>query len=164
MNNRKKELRDLETTILQKNKNKQENEVILEEGDLDGKLSWNGYSRLKDECKYIDYQHEIEIKMPQVYVADFKCTLESMASNELLHIRKDTRETRLSALILFVLGCIILAIGVSINHVIRQELFIIFSWVFIWAATEKFFFDRSNLQDNRYNLLHILSARVTSYG
>jgi len=160
-NERKRNLRELEKTVLAKHKDKRENEVVLEHDDFkDGKLSWNGFRRLRDECEYIDYKDDIEIKVPAQYADSFKDTVELMATNELLHIKKDIRDMRIAALLFFLVGVAVLAIGLSIQSPIRQELFIIVSWVFIWAASEKIFFDRSNLKDSRYNLLHILSAKV----
>jgi len=163
MDKRKKQLRELEKQILESNNTRQENEVTLENSDFkDGKLSWSGFKRLRDECEYIDYEEDIEIKLPKQYMDGFKETLESMTTNELLHIRKDTIETRAKGALLFIIGVAILALGLSIESILRQEIFMILSWVFVWAAAEKIFFDRQNLQDNRYNLLHILSAKITS--
>jgi len=159
--NKKKQFRELEKQIFEQNADKRENEVILEDGDFrDGKLSWAGYSRLKDECEYVDYDDEIEIKMPAKYMDDFRCAIKSMATNELLHIRRDTRDNRIHALALFLVGVAILAVGVAIDSVIRQEIMFIVSWVFVWAASEKIFFDRNNLQSTRYNLLHIMTAKL----
>ncbi|MCL2555519.1 MAG: hypothetical protein FWE03_00675 [Firmicutes bacterium] len=157
----------LEKKLLNKNKENKENEVVLEEADFkDEKLSWAGYNRLKNECEYIDYSDQIEIKIPQRYDADFKNCLENMAANELSKIKKDKIEARIKASILFFIGIIILTIGlVWINeaNVVRQEFTLIISWVFIWAAAEKLFFDRRDLQNNRYNLLHILTAKINTY-
>jgi len=156
----------LEKQLL-KHKEGQENEIMLEDADFkDGKLSWQGYSRLKDECEYVDYAEDIEIKIPQAYVDGFKICLENMAINELSKIKKDKLETRIKALVLFFFGAVILTIGlvwVNEEWIVRQEFTLIISWVFVWAAAEKAFFDRKDLQNRRFNLLHILSARITAY-
>jgi hypothetical protein len=43
-----------------------------------------------------------------------------------------------------------------------QNIVVIVSWVFVWAAVEKWFFDRGNLKEKRMSLLQILSAKITS--
>jgi len=155
----------LEKQLLNKHKEAKQNEVVLEDADFkDGKLSWQGYNRLKDECEYVDYAEDIEIKVPQKYRDGFDSCLESMAINELSKIRKDKIETRIKALSLFFLGGVVLTIGLLvIVHIVRQEFALIISWVLIWAAAEKTFFDRRDLQNKRFNLLHILSARIAAY-
>jgi len=155
----------LEKQLLTKHSQKRDNEVVLEEADFkDGKLSYSGYSRLKGECEYVGYAEDIEIKVPQNYVDGFNFCLENMATNELSKIKKDKIETRIKALILLFVGAVILTIGLMvIEHIVRQEFALIISWVFVWAASEKMFFDRKDLQNNRFNILHILSAKVVGY-
>ncbi|MCL2586845.1 MAG: hypothetical protein FWE31_01245 [Firmicutes bacterium] len=158
---KRREFRELEKQVFDKCRNIRENEVVLENDDFkDGKLSWAGFTRMRAECQYVNLNEEIEIKIPSQYVDNFKENLETMATNELLHIRKDIRENRIKALIFFLIGCAVLAVGLFVDSYFRQEILFIISWVFVWAAAEKTFFDRKDLQDSRYNLLHILSARV----
>ena len=162
---KRREYLALEKQLLNKRKETEENEILLENADFkDGKLSWTGYSRLKDECEYVDYAEYIEIKIPSDYIEGFNSCLEAMATNELSKIKKDKREARIKALILYLIGIVVLTIGLLvIEHIVRQEFMLILSWVFIWAGSEKLFFDRKDLQNRRYNLLHILSAKVTIY-
>jgi len=162
----KKKFRELEKQLIAKNQDKRENEVVLESADFrDGKLSVSGFAKLKLECEYIEYDDDIEIKVPNEFVGGFKDTVEQMAAVELSHIRKDKREARIQAGIFLLVGVVVLAFGLVrfTDTIIRQEITIIVSWVFIWASAEKMFFDRSDLQNSRYNLLHILSGQVSGY-
>jgi len=160
---KKRQFRRLEKQLINKH-DKRDNEVILENEDFrDGKLSWSGYKRLKDECEYVDYAEDIEIKVPDCYVDGFMGCLESMATSELSHIKKDKRDARIAALVFLLIGVAVLVLSFVGERIIRQEILYIVSWVFIWAAADKMFFDRKQLQNNRYNILHILSAQVTGY-
>ena len=42
-----------------------------------------------------------------------------------------------------------------------KEITIVATWVFVWSAVEMLFFDSNRLKKRKYNLLHILSARIT---
>jgi len=164
---KRKQFLEIEKQLLNKEKEKRENEVVLEEADFkDGKLSWAGYSRLKNECEYIEYSEDIEIRIPENYDKDFAGCLKEMAASELSKIKKDRLETRIKAAVLFFIGLVVLAIGlirIDDERIVWQEFTLIISWVFVWAAAEKAFFDRRDLQNSRYNILHILTATISTY-
>jgi len=162
----KRRFKELEKQLKTKHKDMRENEVVLDKSDFkDGKLSFSGFKRLKQECEYVDYNEDIEIKIPKEFENGFKDCLEFMATKELSHIRKDKRESRILAVIFLTIGVAVLAFGALrfVESFIRMEITIIVAWVFVWAASEKLFFDRRDLQNWRYNLLHILSAKVVTY-
>lgn len=163
MRSRIKELKEIEKRLIKKNQSKRENEVILEKADFkDGKLSASGYKRLKHECEYIDYLEDIEIVVPKECVDGFKDTLETLAANELSHIRKDQRETRMMAFACLFIGIVWFAIGQFFTRTgMMHEITLIATWVFVWTAVTKFFFDRGDLQDRRFSLLQILAAKIT---
>jgi len=160
--NRWKEFKGIEKNLFQKNKDKRENEIVLSNADFkDGKLSMWGYTKLKDECEYIDYHEDVEIIVPKEYVGGFRDTLEGMAANELAHIKKEKRETQIRALIFLIIGMALFAIGQFVHYVtVAYELTTIITWVFIWTAVEKFFFDHGKLQERRSNILQILAGEV----
>ena len=163
--NKQKQYDDLEKALEQKYKTNRENEVVLSKEDFkDGKLTVFGYNHLKQQCDYIPYSEDIEIKIPREYGAGFKYVLEYMGANELSRIKKDRRETKLTALGLLFTGILLVMLG-NILEVFRgnffQSIIVIVSWVFVWAAVEKWFFDRKDLKEKRKSLLQILSAKIT---
>ena len=52
-----KRFKVLEKNLFKKVKDKRKNEIVLSNSDFkDGKLSFAGYNRIKQECEYIDYK------------------------------------------------------------------------------------------------------------
>jgi len=163
---KQKQYDKLEKALEQKYKINRENEAVLSKEDFkDGKLSVFGYNHLKQQCDYIPYSADIEIKIPKECEAGFKYTLESMGANELSRIKKDRRDTQITSLSLLFTGILFVALG-NILEVFRgnffQNIIVIISWVFVWAAVEKWFFDRRDLKEKRKSLLQILSAKITT--
>ena len=162
---KRKQYNELEKALEQKYKAKRENEAVLSKEDFkDGKLTVFGYNHLKQQCDYIPFSEDIEIKIPKEYETGFKSTLESMGASELSRIRKDRRETKIVALMLLFTGILFVILG-NVLEVFQgsffQNIVVIVSWVFVWAAVEKGFFDRRDLVEKRVSLLQILSAKIT---
>jgi len=145
-------------------KEKHENEIVLSNADFkDGKLSFAGYNRLKQECEYIDYSENIEIIIPEKYANNFKETLENMMANETLHIKKDIQVMRFKSIIFLLIGVLWFTLGnvfTLLSYV--KEITIVATWVFVWSAIEMWFFDSQKMKKRKYNLLHILSAKMTT--
>jgi hypothetical protein len=161
--NKIKQYKKIERALEQKYKGKQENEASLEKSDFrDGKLSISGYTRLKQQCEYIGYDKDIEIKVPMEYVENFKETLECLVTNELWYIKKDRRSIKMTALLLLAIGVLWYLVRYFFIHtVVVQEITLVATWVFVWAAVEKLFFDQKKLVDRRHRLLQILLAKIT---
>jgi len=159
-----KQYREIEKALEQKYKGVSENEASLNADDFkDGKLTVCGYDRLKNQCDYIPYSEEIIINIPSEFESGFKDSLDFLAANELSRIRKDRREARITSLLLLLSGVLFFALGFIFER-FQRELFwnivIIISWVFIWAAAEKWFFDRKDLREKK-SLLQILTAKIS---
>jgi len=160
-----KKYREIEKALEQRYKDVSENEASLNADDFkDGKLTVCGYERLKSQCDYIPYSEEIVINIPSELEHSFKDSLEFLAANELSRIKKDRREARITSLVLLLGGILFFAFGIIFEY-FQRELFwnivIIVSWVFIWAAAEKWFFDRKDLREKRKSLLQILTAKIS---
>ena len=161
-----KELKALEKSLEERCTALDDNEVILTKEDFKNyKLTAQGYIKLKQECDLIPYREQIEIKVHANYEKGFKESLESLAANELARIKKDRFDNRIAALLLFLSGTVLFLL-ISLLEFFRRnimmEVVIVAAWVFVWAACEKAFFDRRNLREKRFSLLHILSAKVTA--
>jgi len=161
---RKKYL-ELEKQMEHKYRKVRENEVVLTEHDFkDGKLKPASFTRLKDESWYIPYEERIEIKLPESQKENFKESLELYSMREIYKVKADRREARIHAIILFFAGLAILAVGAVINIWVEvpvlSELVMIIAWVFVWAATDKWFFDRRDLREQRFTLLQLMSAKI----
>jgi hypothetical protein len=162
--NKIKQYRKIERALQQKYKDKQENEVSLEMADFkDGKLSVSGYTRLKQQCEYTGYGIDIEINIPKEHAVNFKETLESFAASELSCIRKDIRNNKRAAIGLLAIGVAWYLIRYYFAHdaIIVHEITLVATWVFVWAAVEKWFFDQHKLSNQRHRLLQILLAKIT---
>ena len=159
---RVKQFIEIEKKLELKYSGVKENEVQLRAEDFnDGKLSSAGYLHLKQQCEYIPYSDQIEIIIPRDAAIGFRANLEQMAAAELVKIKKDKKHTSLMALFLLALGIAWYVVGyVLVPSAIVREVTIIATWVFVWSAVEKWFFERNKLQDRRFSLLQILAARV----
>ena len=157
-----KQFKELNKKLSQKVKEIHENEITLSDYDFkDGKLSFAGYNRLKQECKYIDYSENIEIIMPKEYVDGFLETLENMAANEVSHIKKDMRKMRFFSVIFLLIGALWFTLGnIFTIPLVAKEITIVATWVFVWAAVEHWFFDSNKMKKRKYNLFQILSAKI----
>jgi hypothetical protein len=164
---KRKEFREIEKQLNDKFINLKENEVILREHDFEnGKLTKSGYINLKQQSDYVSVHEDIIIRIPKVNVADFKDQLEYMATKELVRIKTDMRDANIFALTFFILGIILLSLPALIDFFKTQivnEILLITSWFFVWAAVEKRFFEMSRLKNHRKNLLHILTSQISTY-
>ena len=153
---------ELEKTLELKYSGVKENEVHLGGEDFkDGKLSSSGYLRLKQQCEYIPYSDQIEIIIPRETAIGFRANLEQMAAAEISKIKKDRKRASYSSLFMLSLGILWYMVSYFfIPSKIVKDITIIVTWVFVWAAVEKWFFERGKLQDRRFSLLQILAARV----
>lgn len=164
---KRQQYRELERSLEQRFRKEKENEVSLDREDFkDGKLTYFGFSRLKQQCEHISIREEIEITAPEEYADGLRDTLERMGAAELSLLKKERSATAAKSLALFLGGVFFIMMGFlfetwDVPGIFRQ-IIAIASWVFVWAAVEKFFFDRTRLQAGRLRLLQILSARITA--
>lgn len=164
--------RELEKELEQKLQTRRENEVLLT-GEFfhEEKFSTLGYFRLKQQCEYIAADEEIEIVLAEDCAAveeNFKSTFTILGANELSQTKKDLLSARMSSLILMLGGIVWFLMSYLAQTLewvmIVKELFVIATWVFVWAAIEKFFFGRKELHEKRFKLLQMLSAKITVKG
>jgi hypothetical protein len=158
-----KQFKKIESALEQKYKGKRENEVSLEKTDFkDGKLSVSGYTWLKQQCEYMGHKEDIEIRVPKEYAESFMDMLEYLAANELSCIKKDRRNIKITALGLLVTGVLWYLVRCYFAHaIVIQEITLVATWVFVWSAVEKWFFDQNHLANRRHRLLQILCAKIT---
>ena len=164
----RKELKDLEKSLEHKIRHQREAEVILAPDDFkDGKLTFIGFHHLKRECEYIPRNEELEIKAPAETIPGLKNSLEFMTAQELYRTKRERRDSNITALIFLAAGALCMFFGYAMEEYIKtsvplvREIVIIASWVFVWAAVEKRFFERKDLRDKRLMLLQIAVAKIT---
>ena len=157
-----KRFKIIEKNLHKKIKDKRENEIVLYNSDFrDGKLSFAGYNRLKQECEYIDYSENIEIIVPKEYIDDFRETLENLVANEAAHFKKDMREIRIYSVLFLFVGTLWFILGSIFTVPVIKEVTIVATWVFVWTALEKWFFEGNRLRKRKFNLYQILLAKLT---
>jgi len=166
----KKQYLELERSLSNKcGKMIRHNELVLTSNDFEeGKLSSTSFVKLKDECWYIPYADEVVIKAPKGYGQGLMDSLEQYGYRELNKIKTERNENRIHALVIFLVGLAVLGIAFGIEYLynipILMEFFIIISWIFIWAAVHKLFFDNRSLKDMRFTILQLLSAKIEVVG
>jgi len=122
------------------------------------------FERIKNECYYIPYEDEVEIKMPQRFLGGFCESFELMSHRELSKLYSLRREAWLAAFAMILAGIALLIPMFFLIEVraafIIPDLLMIASWVFVWAAVQKVFFDRWRLREQRFTLLQLLDAKI----
>jgi len=141
-----------------------DNTAVLYEDDFkDGKLTAAGYNNLKEQCKTTNNAAQVEITVPENYKENFTELVESFAAKEIVFLNKKIRRIKyivcslmLVAIAAFILGELI------VKAKIFNNLTVVASWVFTWTAIEKWFFEKRDLQIEKYKLLQIVSAEVVA--
>ena len=162
---KRKKFKKLENRLLKKNIVVNEHEVNLYADDfMDDTLSASGYYRIHRECKHLLKNDTLRIIVPAAYADGLRKALETYGSRELKHIRQERFDVRLAAFLLLFGGVGFLMLGVFLQKfselALVNEVTVIASWVFVWAAVEKFFFEQKHLRDKRYLILQILTAEI----
>ena len=135
--------------------------VLYEEDFKNDKLTALGYNNLKEQCKTTDNTHAIEITVPKERKENFAGGLERFAAKDVFHLNKKIRGIKyvvcslmLVAIAAFILGEFI------VKAVLFNNITVVASWVFTWTAIEKWFFERRELQMEKYKILQIASADI----
>lgn len=164
---RRKDFKELEKLLDKKIEKINTTEIVLKDNDFnDGRLTKSGYISLKNQASYISVTDEIELFIPRKYEVKFNNSLSYFAAVELFKIKNDLRRVRIVSILLLLIG-VLLLISPNVFEIFQTNIFndviIIISWVFIWTAVEKTFFDRHDLKKNKIKILHIMSAKVITY-
>jgi len=159
---KQKQYRELEKEIVKRHRSKREKAATLGNDDFrNGVLSIRGYTNLKSQFESIQHTEDAAIIVPKEYMSGFKTTLDHMVSDELIHVRKDWRNAIFVSIACLVIGIALLGLGAVLrNTYLMYELTLVASWGFVWAAIEKWFFDRARLHRKRLGLLQILSSDI----
>ena len=156
-------IKAIEKKLSEKIKDECESKIVLCDSDFHkGKLSFAGYNRLKQECEYINNLEYIEIIVPKEFSGDFMKTLENMVAKEVLRIKKDMRGIYINSVVFLLIGVFWFTVGnVFEMPIVIKEIMIIATWVFVWTAFDKWFFEGNTLIKRKSNLYQLLLAKVT---
>ena len=158
-----KKFKVLERNLSRQIREKCTNEIVLNNFDFhENTLSFAGYNRLKQECEYIDYSENIEIIVPKECANGFRETLESMVVNEASHIKKEMQEIYIMSVVFLCIGVFWFTLGsIFAIPAVLKEITIVATWVFVWTALDKWFFEGKALRHKKFNLYQMLLAKVT---
>jgi len=161
-----RQYKSLERSLLKKHREKQDGIITVKADDFkDDKLTLNGYQKLKTGCEFaISNNEELQIVVPERNIETFKDSLENIVAAELIHLSNKTKKSRVTALILLVVGLACYGLG----HLFRaddnmvREVTIIAMSGFVWAAIQQWFFEVGKMHDKRKNLILMLTAKITA--
>ncbi|MCL2847727.1 MAG: hypothetical protein FWE13_03135 [Firmicutes bacterium] len=165
----KRQYIELEKRLEQQHRPLRENQLELTASDFKGgELKPSAFARLKEECWYIPYEEQVEIKLPATNIERFKECLDFLASRELSKLKKDRKEAFIHALVFFFVGIAILGVlslcllfwEAFAETTFLPELLTIISWAFVWASVTILFIDWKKRRDQRFTLLQLLSATI----
>lgn len=159
-----KQYKQIEKEILREYEGCGESRIRLCDEDFkDGRLTVLGYDKLKTQCHYISMRKELEIVLPKNCKENFKNSLTPMAAEELARLKKESNYALLISTVCLIIGaCLVLIRLVFSKEIIVSELTLIAISGFIWTAIDKFIFDRNKLQEQRMDIVQLLSAHTTS--
>ena len=141
--NRKERLKVLkakEAQIVAKLAESDYNVVLTNEDFKDNHLVATGYLKIKDSIITTNLDQKLVIEIPSEESENFKSDLEHNVALELKSLQKQKHLIRVQALILLIVGVVwFIATQFLRKYEIINEIMVITTWVFIWAAAEKFF-------------------------
>ncbi len=161
MKERKKldRLLTLEKDLLKNYENKTDRIIISEKSFDEQGFTYEGFNRLKDEINYIELDSDFRMIVPEAKKELFNKSLKDYISKDLFFINKKHKEINGIVTLLLILGVIIMiSYYLFFKELFLSQLFIIFSWVFIWTATEKLFFEKPALNRESLKLLLLLDS------
>lgn len=139
--------------------------VLYEDDFKDGKLTAAGYGNLKEQCKTTNNAAALEITVPVNYKENFTELVEPFAAREIVFLNKKIRQIKYIVCSLMLVAVIAFLLG---EFVVKAKIFnnitVVASWVFMWTAIEKWFFEKRELQIEKYKLLQIVSAEIKPAG
>ena len=112
---------------------------------------------------------EIEIRIASDNASRFEKQIFTEAihnyfENRLVDLREDLRRNVYTSLILFIVGAVILAVMVILEHLgmkpYLSEIFDIVGWVFVWEATDEFCLERYRMKKEERNMNMLAKADV----
>lgn len=84
--------------------------------------------------------------------------------NRLVDLRADLRRNLFASLILFIIGAVILAVMVILEHfgmrAYLSEIFDIIGWVFVWEATDEFCLERYKMKKEERNMSLLARSEI----
>ncbi|MDR2203045.1 MAG: hypothetical protein LBE76_01830 [Nitrososphaerota archaeon] len=159
-----KELVQLENELLAQISSQDDNTLVLTADFFDetGELTAKGYNSLKEQARFIDFVRNVKITVPKNCTNFFHKKLSLFVAKDLVTIRKEEKRIKHLSLLLMGLGVFTLLFCYLFSiFTILYEVLLVASWVFLWAAFEKFFFEYSGLKRQRVHLLHLVNSTKT---
>lgn len=165
----RKEYLSFEKNLKRMYRHIRKNELSLTYEDFEnGHLKDSSFIRLTEESWFIPYSEEIVVKIPIIKRDVLYKDLGFFAVRALSKIKSDRLSLLWQAIALFLVGVFVLGVlhftWDSIKDIVfLTELITIISWVFIWTAVSKWFIEQRDLQDKRFTILQLLSAKIITY-
>ncbi len=122
---------------------------------FEGKIVQDTIRDLEEETRYTPLNRKITV---EVQAGNFEVHLPiiiDQIQDELIpviyYVKKDIRRLTVIGSILFSIGTLVLVFGGILSdtiflNAISEEVYAIFSWIFIWTGVEKLLFDRREIQ------------------
>jgi len=155
----KKEFKHLERTLINSYEKKND-KIIVDNNDFDEDgLTIEGFSKIKQKLEYVSIDDTFDIVVSNKKDEVFRNSLIHYVSKELFIIKKQKDRINKFSIIFLLIGILVMIFYYLFSKTyFLSELFIIISWVFIWAAVEKIFFEKAALKRNRIKLLILISS------
>ncbi len=138
------------------------------------RISQEIMNHLEENAKYVPLYKPLLINVTfpnQKVEADLLKTIELMVERSLIKRINDLtiqlKQVQVISTFMVIFGLAAMAIAILLsdrylNIFMVQEIFTIFSWVFIWKSVEGFAFDQRKVSSQKYKLLQIYSADYES--
>ncbi len=149
----------LEKDLLKNYENKTDKIIINDKSFDEQGFTIEGFNRLKEEINYIELDCDFGIIVPEGKQEVFNKSLKHYISKELFYINKKNKQINNIVILLLIFGIAVMALYYFfLKSFVLSDLLIIVSWVFIWSAIEKLFFEKPFLNRESLKLLLLLDS------
>jgi len=129
--------------------------------DTDGKLTLEGYLRLKKATKYLGFRKDLTLTVPAGYAEGFSSKLEEYIAHEFVATEQEIKATQRKGVLLFLIGIAVFGVINLLDEArLLYEISIVAFWAFTWGAISHLFFEVPSLKRTVIRLLRLVNANV----
>ena len=120
-----------------------------------------------DKAKDVPANKDIKIKIFTDFKADEKEVQDAIKNNykkEYINLKSEMKRNYIFSAVMFVLGIVTLTLLLLMHswfyNVYLEIILEIATWVFIWEAVDKFFFERTEIREKRHQFARLYYSQV----
>jgi len=126
-----------------------------------GRLTSDGYEKLRKRLDHSSAWHKIELTIPLKYKDSLPQDIEAYISPEILHLAKEKKRLIKTAVLLLLIGSLIfIPLTLWEGRRFFSEMAVVAFWVFVWGAVDRFLIQLPGIKRAEYKLLLLADAEM----